>query len=73
MGGCITSSAASSASSVKSPGVEVALKFLLLERPIPIVVCGFSFQKLASGIRGFRGDHLWQWCQRTHEKQTSTL
>jgi hypothetical protein len=63
MGGCITSSAASS---VKSLGVEVALKFFVLERLIPIVACGF--QKLASVIQDLRGDHLWQWCERSNLK-----
>ena len=61
MGGCITSSAASS---LKSLGVEVALYFFVLERLIPIVECGF--QKLASVIQDLRGDHLWQWCERTY-------
>ena len=64
MGGCITSSAASS---VKSLGVEVALNFFFPERLIPIVECGF--QKLASVIQDLRGDHLWQWCERIYTKK----
>ncbi len=64
VGGCITSSAASS---VKSLGVEVALNFFVPERLIPIVECGF--QKLASVIQDLRGDHLWQWCERIYTKK----